>query len=287
MQLSVVLATRNEEASIGTCLDSVKKIADEIVIVDEKSSDKTRSIAEKYGARVYEVDHEEIFHKTKQKALDLARGDWILQLDADEVVTKKLSDEIKRVILMSTSELNNYRWEVLEKNSLFKKHEQIVEARDGKIGKNTGDIVAFFIPRLNLFLGKPLKHAGVYPDGVIRLFKKDKAWFPAKSVHEQIQIEGEVGWLQNNLEHNDSPTLSKYLSRLNRYTDLHATDLSDRKVSKNFLNLLFYSIILPVLVFLNLYFQHKGLLDGPRGFLWSFFSASHYPIAYFKYYQRR
>src|SRR4030042_2191138 len=97
-KLSVVLATRNEEVNLGSCLDSVKGLADEIIVVDEGSEDKTREIAEKYGAKIYLVEHEPIFHKTKEKALNLASGDWILQLDADEIVTPELAKEIKNIL---------------------------------------------------------------------------------------------------------------------------------------------------------------------------------------------
>ena len=85
--LSVVLATLNEEQNIGSCLESIKTIADEIIIVDESSTDKTREIAEKYGAKVIKVKHKENFHINKQKAIETATGDWILQLDADERVS--------------------------------------------------------------------------------------------------------------------------------------------------------------------------------------------------------
>ena len=103
--LSVVLATRNEEVNIGHCLESVKQIADEIIVVDEDSSDKTREIAKKYGAKVYKVNHEPIFHKTKQKAIDKATGDWILQLDADERMSPELANEVKNVINLPQNDL--------------------------------------------------------------------------------------------------------------------------------------------------------------------------------------
>ena len=283
-KLSVVLATRNEQENIGACLKSVKDIADETVVVDESSTDKTREIARKYGAKVYKVKHEPIFHKTKQKALDKATGDWILQLDADERVTSVLAKEIKEVIEMSPSLLKQ-REVGTKKKKLFERHQRIIEKRDGKIGRSTGEIVAFFLPRLNLFLGKPLIHAGVYPDAAIRLVKKDKAHFPSKSVHEQMGINGEVAWLFNDLEHHDSPTFKRYFERMNRYTDLHAADLARKKTTKNIFMLLFYSTAKPLFVFLKLYIRHKGFLDGVRGFLWSLFSALHYPIAFFKFWQ--
>jgi len=284
MKLSVVLATRNEEKNIGACLQSVKDIADEMVVVDESSTDRTREIAKKYGAKVYKVKHEPIFHKTKQKALEKASGDWILQLDADERVTPELAEEIREVIEMDASLLKQ-RKTTAKKQKLFERHQRIIEKRDGKIGRSTGEVVAFFLPRLNLFLGKPLVHAGVYPDAAIRLVKKGKARFPAKSVHEQMEIDGEVAWLFNDLEHHDSPTLKRYFNRMNRYTDLQAKDLAREKTPKNVLMLLLYSTVKPLFVFLKLYIRHKGFLDGVRGFLWSLFSALHYPIAYFKYWQ--
>lgn len=283
MKLSVVLATRNEEVNIARCLESVKGTADEIIVVDEESSDKTREIAEKFGAKVILEPHHELFHITKQKALEKARGEWILQLDADEVVTRPLADEIEKVINMTDSELFTRKIESGRKRRLFTKHQVLIEKRDGPIGKKTGEIVGFFIPRRNMFLGKPLIHAGVYPDGVIRLVKNGKAHFPQKSVHEQIDLEGEVSWLENDLDHYDSPTLRRYLSRLNRYTDLQSEELSDKRTPKNLFLFIKYSLFFPLFTFFNLYFRHLGFLDGIQGFLWSFFSATHFPIAYFKY----
>jgi len=273
-RLSVVLAVRNEEENIARCLNSVKDIADEIIVVDEYSTDKTVEIAKKYGAKVFEEPHHDIFHITKQKALDYATGNWILQLDADEVVTQELAKEIVATVHGSLSTVHN---------KLFQRHQEIIEKRDGLIGKPDGEVVGYFISRKNMFLGKPLIHAGVYPDGVIRLVKKGKARFPQKSVHEQIELDGRVGWLVNDLEHYDSPTLKRYFTRLNRYTDLHASELKERKVPKNALFIIHYSLFKPLYIFFNLFIRHSGYKDGVRGFLWSFFSSLHYPIAYFKY----
>lgn len=282
-KLSVVLATRNEEKNIGSCLASVKNLADEIVVIDESSVDKTREIAWLFGAKVYKETHEPIFHVTKQKALDRARGEWILQLDADERVTPGLAQEIRKVISLDSRTIKKRRPADKKKWKLFVKHQQVLEKRDGVIGKRTGEIAAFFLPRLNYFLGKPLVHAGVYPDGVIRLIKKNRAYFPAQSVHEQIQVKGEVAWLFHDLEHYDSPTLKRYFQRMNRYTKLHVDEFKLNKVSRGPFGWLYYFLVKPWQVFLNLFVRHKGFLDGYRGFLWSSLSASHFPVAYFKY----
>lgn len=278
LKLSVVLATRNEEENIARCLESVKSIASEIIIFDEYSTDKTREIAESFGAKVYFEPHHDIFHITKQKALEKAKGEWILQLDADEVVTPELAKEIKNVI-SGQSTVNRDK----KKQALFERHQQLIEQRDGVIGKQTGDTVGYFIARCNMFLGKPLIHAGVYPDGVIRLVKNGYAKFPCKSVHEQIILNGKVGWLSGDLLHYDSPTLKRYLMRLNRYTDLKAQELKSSKLKKNVLSFLQFTILHPTYYFLLRYVRHGGYKDGVNGFLWSFFSALHFPIAYFKY----
>ena len=275
MKLSVVLATRNEEENIKRCLESVKDIASEIIIFDEYSTDSTREIAEKLGAKVYLEKHHDIFHITKQKALEKAKGEWILQLDADEVVSEELAEQVLAII--------NNQESIININPLFERHQNLIEQRDGPIGKSTGDIVGYFIPRRNMFLGKPLIHAGVYPDGVIRLVKRGFARFPQKSVHEQIELDGRVGWLSGDLLHYDSPTLKRYFARLNRYTDLHAEELRIKKLPKNVLSFLQFSLLHPTYYFLLLYVRHLGFLDGVNGFLWSLFSSWHFPIAYFKY----
>jgi len=277
MKLSVVLATWNEEENIKRCLESVKSIADEIIIVDEHSTDRTREIAERFRAKVFLEPHHDIFHITKQKALEKARGKWILQMDADEVISKELAEEIRQVTEGKKIEI------IPEKKELFMDHQKIIEARDGKIGKDKDDVVGYFIPRMNMFLGKPLIYGGVYPDGVIRLVRKGFANFPQKSVHEQIELNGRVGWLNESLLHYDSPTLSKYFKRFNRYTDLHANELKKKNVAKNVIGFLKYIFIKPIYTFLNIFIRHRGFIDGVNGFIWAFFSSLHFPVAYFKY----
>lgn len=282
IKLSVVLATRNEEDNIERCLSSVSGLADEIVVFDEYSNDTTRDIAKSFGAKVTLEPHHEVFHITKQKAIDSARGEWILQLDADEVLSPELSREIAEVIKMSDNEIVSRKPKDETKTRLFKRHQQILSSRDGKLGTE-GITAAFFIPRRNMFLGKPLVHAGVYPDAVVRLFRKGHAYLPGKSVHEQMVIKGRVDWLFNDLLHYDSPTLFRYFIRLNRYTDLQSTQFASAHVSDNIFGFIKYVVIMPFVVFVKLYLRHKGFMDGLRGFMWSALSASHFPIAYFKY----
>ncbi|MDO8619188.1 MAG: glycosyltransferase family 2 protein [Candidatus Daviesbacteria bacterium] len=281
-KISVVLAVFNEENNLEDCLDSVRDLTDEIVIVDGGSTDNTVEIARKFNAKIIQTDNPPIFHINKQKAIDAANTEWILQLDADERLTPVLVDEIKRVIDMSNIELQKYQINLSNKKLLLR-HQEILEKRDGHIGTSKGEYTAFFIPRLNYFLGTFLKHGGVYPDGVIRLIKKGKTHFPCKSVHEQISVEGKVGWLQNDLLHYDSPTFGRYIKRNFRYIKLIVDELKRDQVGKNPVEFFNYCFIKPVEWFLLTLFRHKGILDGIPGIIFSFFSALRFPRAYIRY----
>jgi len=251
MSLSVVLATYNEEENIKACLESVKKIADEIVVVDGGSKDNTAAIAKDLGAKVFVTSNPAIFHINKQKAIDKATKEWILQLDADERVTDELSREIS---------------EVIEK----------------KVTMN-----GYWIPRKNYFLGRYLKKGGQYPDYTLRLYRKGKGKLPQKSVHEQAVVEGEVGYLKNPLLHNADPSFSRYLLRFGRYTDLISDELQDRKIGFNPFIALQYLFLLPFWWFLLTYIRHKGFVDSWQGFVFSFFSALRFPVSYLKYIRRQ
>jgi glycosyltransferase involved in cell wall biosynthesis len=285
-KISVVLATYNEEKNITSCLESVKDFADEMIIVDGTSSDRTVEIAKKLGANVIVTDNPPIFHINKQKALNLAKNEWVLQLDADEIVTKELADEIKKILSMSDTEIADYQ-NTLPNKKLFQRHIQILEERDGKMNGEKKEYVAFFVPRKNYFLGRYLMYGGVYPDGVIRVIQKKYAHFPAKSVHEQMVIEGRVGWLQNDLIHRDSPTFSKYLMRWSRYTNLIASEIQQEAKGKSFLQKLMmgvgYMILRPGHWFITTYVRHKGFMDSWQGFVFSLFSALRFPMSYIKY----
>lgn len=280
-KLSVVLAVFNEEKNLDACLASVKDIADEIVIVDGTSTDQTVAIAKKFDARILITDNPPIFHINKQKAIDMAKNEWILQLDADERVSPKLAKEIIDVITLNDGEIEQYE-KSLPKRKLFLRHQEILEERDGAIGTNSGSYDAFFIPRLNYFLGRYMRYGGVYPDGVIRLIRKGKAYLPCKSVHEQMVVEGRVGWLEHDLYHIDSPTFSRYLARNKRYIDLLAAELHESKMNTHFTAPVQYLLISPVSWFLLTYVRHKGFKDGWPGFVFSFFSALRFPRSYLK-----
>lgn len=245
LQLSVVVATFNEEKNISRCLDSIKDIADEIILVDASSSDKTVIFAKKYNAKIYFIENNQIFHKNKQFGLDKASGNWILQLDADEVVSEELKKEIVYTIAST-------------------------------------DYDGFYIPRKNYFLGKFMKKGGLYPDGVLRLFKTGKGYFPCKSVHEQIEVKGKTGWLNNPLLHYPYPTLTEYLTKADRYTTLTSRELANENIKINTLNTIKYGFLYPLKTFFNIFIRHLGIVDGLYGFVWAILSAMHFFLAYAK-----
>lgn len=281
-KLSVAIAAFNEEAYIGDCIKSVKDIADEIIVVDGTSTDKTAEIARKYGAELHIVANQLNFHINKQKAFDLCTGEWILYLDADERISKELGAEIMKVINMDNREMEEYQ-KTFNKKKLFERHMKALENRDGKIGADNGEYVAFFFPRSNFFLWKFLRYGGVYPDGVIRLFKNKKADLPGENVHEQMRVYGKVGWLQNDLIHDDSLNFNRYIKRNSRYINLMVDDLKKEKTEKSFFNFISYMFLKPVSWFFSTVFVHKGILDGPAGLIFSFFSALRFPRAYWRY----
>lgn len=245
--ISVVLAVFNEEDHLGDCLASIKDLAWEIVIVDGGSKDNTINIAKQYGARIIHTGNPPIFHINKNKAIDDAKGDWIFQLDADEVVTSELAEEIKKVV-NSNSDVNGY-----------------------------------WIPRKNFFLGTFLKKGGQYPDYTLRLYRNGKGRLPGNDVHEQAKVEGKLEYLNENLLHLRDKNFSIYMERFNKYTDLLSLQLNEKKIGKNPFSFINYIIFKPLFWFLKTYLRNRGYIDGFPGFIFAFFSSLRFPIAYLKY----
>ena len=281
-KISVAIATYNEEKNIEGCLGAVLDVADEIIVVDGNSSDKTVEIAKSFGAKITRVPNDPMFHNMKQKSFDLTSGDWILYLDADERVTPELAREIKKIVCMDDFEIEEYQ-KHLRNKELFLRHQKLLAQRDGELGNDRDEYAAFFFPRLNFFLGKYLRFGGVYPDGVIRLFKKGKAYLPCKDVHEQLVVKGKIGWLQNDLLHLADADFKRYLMRNNRYINLLAEEYKVQSIGKNPLTFITYFLVKPLWWFLLTQIRHKGILDGFQGMAFSFFSALRFPRAYWRY----
>ncbi len=251
MKLSVALATFNEEKNIRECLESVKDLAEEVVVVDGGSTDKTVEIARNYGAKVILTDNPAIFHINKQKAIDACTGDWILQLDADERVSPELAEEIKLTIEQS----------------------------------NNLTINGFWLPRKNWFLGRFLTKGGQYPDYTLRLYRRGKGHLPCQSVHEQAEVKGGVGYLRNPLVHMADTNFRHYIKRWQHYVNLQKDEL--RKEKLGVIGFFDYLFLKPLVWFFSTFFRHKGFMDGWQGFIFSFFSSLRFPAAYLKYLRER
>lgn len=283
--LSVILATHNEAVRIARCLEAVKPIADEILIADGESTDATVEIAASYGARVLSVQNVPMFHENKVLAAKHATGDWILYLDADEIISEALRQEISTVLQGDHPALHrkssNLSWIPAKKRRLFQKHMQAIALRDSLEFGTDDPPVAFFIPRKNYFLGAYLLHSGVYPDGVIRLVMREKGVWPCRDVHETMRVNGGVSWLMSPLLHEADPTFSRYLQRAARYTALTAATLPAAPELFRPKDFILYVFWKPATTWLLLFFRHKGFLDGFPGFIWALLSAAHFPLAYF------
>ena len=178
-RLSAIVITRDEAANIGACLASVA-FCDERIVVDCGSDDDTVRLAREAGARV-EQHAFEGFGAQKNFALSLARGDWVLSLDADERVSPDLAAEIKAAI-----------------------------AR--------GDSDGYELPRVSTFCGRAMRHSGWFPDHVLRLFRRGRARFSDHLVHERVICDGPVARLSVPLQHDPVRRLEDALSRIDRYS---------------------------------------------------------------------
>ncbi len=228
--LSVALITLNEAANLPRTLASVRW-AHEIVVVDSGSTDATRSIAQSFGARLFEEPWKG-FAAQKNSSIGHATGEWILSLDADEEVSPELAQEIQ-ALLAGEPAFNSYR-----------------------------------VPRLNHFLGRPLRHGGYWPDPKLRLFRRGTARFKHQPVHETMQADGPSGMLKGHLVHHCYPTMDDYNEHMNRYSSIAAQTLADSGRAGRSRTWLFWNARLnPAATFLYNYIFRLGFLDGRAGLL--------------------
>lgn len=251
--LSVVYATYNEAANLARSLESVIDLADELIVVDGSSSDDTAAIAKKYGAKVITTTNKPIFHINKQMAMDAATKEWTLQMDADEVVDEAMHQHIQEILNGDPKQLDAGYW----------------------------------LRRKNYFLGKFLAKGGQYPDPVIRFYQTGKAFLPMKSVHEQMEVKGSVGWLRGHLLHYNSPDFGVYLRKANTYTSLTAREWDEKGWQPSWGKAIKYFLVQPVATFVLIYGRHKGFMDGIPGFVFALFSGLHWPIAYLKFWEMK
>lgn len=270
MSISVAIAIHNEEKNLTRFLNNIYDFADEIIVVDGESTDNSVEILKNYDKnkkiKIIHTSNPPMFHINKQKALDKCTSDWILQLDADEIIPENLKNEIFGVIKKPQS-------------------------------------VAYWMPRLNYFLGFPLTKGGQYPDYTLRFYKNGSVFYPCKNVHEQVELnptllklrgtrknenENEdgkenIGYFKNPMEHYPYENFQSYLDKWHRYNQKEAERLIKEGFKPNILNGIDYLIIKPIYWFLLTYFRHLGIVDGWAGFVFSFYSAIRYVGIYKKF----
>jgi glycosyltransferase involved in cell wall biosynthesis len=221
--VSVAVVALNEEERLRPCLESVVW-ADELVVVDAGSSDKTVAIAREFTDRVV-FRAWDGYGAQKNFALGQCQGDWLLSLDADERVSDALRGEIRSAI------------------------------------DSGGPEVGFYLPRRNLFQGRWVRHGGLYPDWQLRLFRRGRGAFVERAVHESVRVDGPAGRLAAPLVHESYRSIGDAVARLNRYSDLAASELALAGRGGSLTDLL----VRPAWRFLSMYLLRAGFLDGWRG----------------------
>jgi glycosyltransferase involved in cell wall biosynthesis len=224
--LSVVVVTLNEEERIRECLESVVW-ADEIIVVDAESQDKTAAIARELTDHVI-VRPWPGFPAQKNFGLAQATSDWVLSLDADETVSPELRTEITTILTAG------------------------------------GTADGYMVSRHNIFWGRWVRHGGLYPDWQVRLFRRGRGRFVDRAVHEAITVDGTVARLRGHLEHRSYRDVADFLARADRYTSLAAEEaMAAGRPSRPLMDL----VARPAGRFLSMYVARGGFLDGWRGFL--------------------
>lgn len=247
-KLSVVISAFNEEKKIRDCLESAKW-ADEIIFVDNSSTDKTPQIAKEYTSKVFIKPNNPMLNVNKNFGFTKATGEWILSLDADERISPELKKEMLLVISPKQSAVNGY-----------------------------------YIPRKNIIFGKWIRHTGWYPDRQLRLFRKGKGKFPKVHVHEMIEVFGKRDYLLNPLEHLNYENISQFLVKLtNIYTPNEAQVLIKNGYQFSWLDV----IRMPTREFVNRFFAQRGYKDGLHGLTLSLLMAFYHLVVFVKVWEEK
>lgn len=235
VKLSIVISAYNEQKKIRTCLDSVKW-ADEIIFIDNSSTDKTVKIAKEYTKKIFIQKNEPTkIDLQKNLGIQKATGDWIFVLDADEIVTPELAKELQHLMKGDSASING-----------------------------------FWVPRKNILFGKWMQHTGWYPDYQLRLFRKGKGKYEKAHYHEPIAVTGETSKLQEHIQHYNYEHIGQLLYKnLQVYAPNEAEELLRQGYVFNAKD----AIRLPVKEFLSRYFAREGYKDGFHGLMLSLLMA--------------
>ena len=240
--LACVVITKNEERNIADCLASVRW-ADDLIVVDAESCDRTVDLARDCGAKVF-VRPWPGFGLQKNFGMAQASSDWILILDADERVTEELRGEVRTCI---------ERW-------------------------RPGAPVAYRIPRRNFFYGAWVRGAGVYPDYQVRLFRRGFAQYNDVAVHENLIVDGEIGTLAGHLDHYTERRIQDHFKKFGLYTTLAAQEKAKKVRTVHWIDL----IVRPLVVWAKSYLLKQGYRDGVNGLIVCVFASMYTFVKYAK-----
>ena len=239
--LSLCVITRDEERNLPRCLASAR-FADDVVVLDSGSTDRTVELAKAAGARVF-VEPFRGHVAQKARAIELAQHGWVLCLDADEEVSPELAESIGRALERSP---------------------------DGLAG--------FEIARQSSYAGRFIEHSGWWPEWRVRLFDRARGRWAGEDPHDHVEVEGAVERLQGALFHYAYRDLEHHLSKVNAYTTTMARGLFERGVHFSWLDL----VVRPPARFLRMYVLRRGFLDGGRGFVLATIGAFYVFLKYAK-----
>lgn len=249
MRISAVINTYNEEKNLARCLESIRQLADEIVVVDMHSADKTVEIAKKYGAKVFFHEYTRFVEPARNFALQQTQGDWVFLIDADEELTPTLANKLKEVIEIDRADF--------------------VE-----------------IPRKNIIFGKWIEHSRWWPDYLVRFFRKGKVQFSDK-IHVPPSTEGEGVKLEpeekNAIVHYNFQTISQFIERLNRYTDIQSEGLDEQGYRFKIEDL----ILKPSNEFFSRFFAGEGYKDKLHGLILSVLQGFSEFVVYLKVWEKQ
>ena len=240
--LTCVIITKNEEANIHDCLESIRWAA-EFIVVDAESRDRTVELARMSGAKVW-VRPWPGFGLQKNFGMAQASSDWILILDADERVTEELHGEVETCLS---------QWK-------------------------PGAPVAYRIPRRNFFYGAWVRGGGVYPDYQVRLFRRGIAQYNDVAVHENLIVDGEIGTLVEHLDHYTERHIHDHFKKFGLYTTLAAQEKAKRVRTVRWIDLVFR----PLVVWVKTYVLKQGFRDGVRGLIVCVFASMYTFVKYAK-----
>ena len=228
-RLSAVILTKDAESSVRDCLESVKW-ADEIIVVDGFSTDRTVEVCKGYTDRIIPSEFKG-FAEERNKGIDNATGDWILQLDADEVVTPGLAKALREAMA------------------------------------SPGPYVGYKFRRKNFFLGHPMRYGGWYHYSA-HFFKKGFGRYEGL-IHERLKLDGQQGIIEEEIEHRPFASISQFISRQNRYTTYEARDFLNEKGVLGKRVVMYNLYFKPAKLFWKFYFRKQGFREGMIGFIFS------------------